>query len=236
MEPAVRGSVGGASAVVLGADTNDWTTNSSCHGVGGAEAAAAAEPRVRLAPGGAASIAFGEGDAAVSTEDLMARPSPGGADSVIQILDELAGATPLAEKPSSFAAGVGQSAGKRMTKSRSTTRVQQAPGGASSITMGEAGLSATPDLVSSNKFANRDSQNVGNCITGRSTTRLSQAPGGTSTICLGGGGAAQDENVNSSNVARPVDPKSLAAKFAACEPTASDDSKATAHGDRVILG
>ena len=70
-----RQPCGGASTVFLGSDASEWTTNSSAHGVGGAEAVASAELRVRQAVGGKDSISFGSEAAAAgaSTTPRSAR-------------------------------------------------------------------------------------------------------------------------------------------------------------------
>jgi len=63
-------------------------------------------------------------------------------------------------------------------------RVRHAPGGMSSICLGEE--DGTNHLrVSSNRYANGSNQNEGNVLTDRSTTRVHCAPGGASSICLG---------------------------------------------------
>lgn len=86
-----------------------------------------------------------------------------------------------------YANGSNQNEGNVLTD-RSTTRVHCAPGGASSVCLGDESAKATNVLmerVSANRFANGANQNCGNTITGRPTTRLHFAPGGASTICLG---------------------------------------------------
>jgi len=101
-----------------------------------------------------------------------------------------------------FANGANQNCGNKITD-RPTTRLHQAPGGTSTICLGEdlssegtdhntqpgkvasVEVAETKKTVSSNAFANGANQNAGNTITDRPTTRLHQAPGGTSTICLG---------------------------------------------------
>merc|ERR1719162_527268 len=74
---------GGSTTVVLGGDKGVWTTNSQAHGVGSVEAVAAAEDVVRQAPGGVDSINFGAEQSSLSSELLLARPSPGGATKIM---------------------------------------------------------------------------------------------------------------------------------------------------------
>jgi hypothetical protein len=84
-----------------------------------------------------------------------------------------------------FACGSNQNQGNWITD-RSSTRLHQAPGGNSSIDLGDG--SARPAVKASpsaNRFANGSNQNQGNVMTERSTTRLHQAPGGNSSINLG---------------------------------------------------
>merc|ERR1712151_926227 len=109
----------------------------------------------------------------------------------------------------------GHECGKTNEK-RSTLVVKQAPGGTSTICLGNdtrSGLSERP-AVSANCFADGRNQNSGNTITNRSTTRLHQAPGGTATICLSHrDGAADDENVDRSNLAPEQGPSKSRGKM-----------------------
>jgi len=73
---------GGSATVVLGGDTPGWSTDSQAVGVGTAEAAAMMESTVRQAPGGVDSVSFNAEQTNMGAEELLARPSPGGADSV----------------------------------------------------------------------------------------------------------------------------------------------------------
>jgi len=106
-----------------------------------------------------------------------------------------------------FASGANQNCGNVITD-RPTTRLHQAPGGASTLSLGNddvessaaktkaecaagthnnvvAGRPPAVETTSSNKFANGANQNCGNSITDRPTTRVHQAPGGASTVRLG---------------------------------------------------
>eukprot|EP00931_Biecheleriopsis_adriatica_P043557 TRINITY_DN248_c0_g1_i2.p1 TRINITY_DN248_c0_g1~~TRINITY_DN248_c0_g1_i2.p1 ORF type:complete len:477 (+),score=133.57 TRINITY_DN248_c0_g1_i2:84-1514(+) len=60
---------------------------------------------------------------------------------------------------------------------------RQAPGGTSSLSLGEASAEMKP--VSSNAYACGYNQNCGNVLTDRPSTALHAPPGGKSTICLG---------------------------------------------------
>jgi len=89
-----------------------------------------------------------------------------------------------------FAQGSNQNQGNWMTD-RSTTRLHQAPGGNSSINLGDAG--PCPDNVGVTLSKRFEGQSI----------KVNQAPGGASSMCLGAGkneNCVQDENVNNANV------------------------------------
>jgi len=83
-----------------------------------------------------------------------------------------------------FACGSNQNQGNVLTD-RSSTRLHQAPGGTSSICLGDGSVPVAGPSTSANRFASGSNQNQGNWITDRSTTGVRQAPGGTSSINLG---------------------------------------------------
>lgn len=74
--------------------------------------------------------------------------------------------------------------------------VRQAPGGNSSICLGDD--RSPQKRVSANVFANGGNQNSGNFLTDRPTTRVVAAPGGSSTCPF-----ARDENTNLGVTKRP---------------------------------
>lgn len=72
----------------------------------------------------------------------------------------------------------------------SSTRVLQAPGGASSITLSWEGTKRVEQQekqinVSNNKFASGNSMNCGNVLTERPSSRVLHPPGGKSSITFG---------------------------------------------------
>lgn len=185
--------------------------------------------RLHHAPGGKATISLGDADAheqwgahlssrdATGVADQSSAPEertshasrhPGGASTLV-----FGGNYPHdiveARKVSSnaFANGSNQNAGNMITE-RPSTRLHYAPGGQSTICLGEANaLGVAPGRISSNKFANGANQNCGNSITDRPSTRIHHAPGGDSSICLSGevskervAAAPADENVDTTNL------------------------------------
>jgi len=62
---------------------------------------------------------------------------------------------------------------------------RQAPGGTSSICLGDESSQQAKKSQSSNAYATGSNQNCGNVLTDRPSTALKAPPGGVSTICLG---------------------------------------------------
>jgi hypothetical protein len=165
----MRGPVGGAATVVLGGDDTQSIFNQRREDREKVLETPDATVRFPQGPGGTATVILG-GDGPDNVQMQRASKQilqvPGG-HSAIDISSDM----PMQE--------CGNSA-----QHRSTLQVNQAPGGTATICLGTDTAGAI--YVSSNSFANGNSQNCGNTITDRSSTRLHQAPGGTSTICLGG--------------------------------------------------
>jgi len=143
--------------------------------------------RFQQAPGGTATVVLGGDGPEVPPLPSPGRSPPGGTSTLVlggdyphEILER------AAVSSNKFASGASQNSGNTITD-RPTTKIHYAPGGASSICLGEAQPLAGFLQVSSNAFANGSNQNAGNSITDRPTTRVHQAPGGDSSIVLGGG-------------------------------------------------
>jgi len=184
-EVTVRGPIGGADGVVLGSDDSkqDFAERQALRSSPVATPEAA--PRFRQAPGGTSSVILGGDLPPALPCGSPDRQPPGGTSTFGQTLG---GDYPheILERASAnaFASGASQNSGNVLTE-RPTTRVHHAPGGNSTLVLGdEEPAQAAP---SSNAFACGASQNCGNVLTERSSTRLHQAPGGDSTLVLGGG-------------------------------------------------
>jgi hypothetical protein len=196
------------------------------------------------APGGTASIVLGAdmateevGVATQKRASLQIKQAPGGTSTLILGSE----ATPARNETSSaevsankFATGSNQNCGNTITE-RPTTRLHHAPGGASSICLGDcAGEEAFGKTTSANKFASGANQNAGNVLTDRSTTRLHHAPGGASTICFGYDethtGEACDENINTANLSASLDTKST------LKPSVTMCSQAPGGNATILLG
>jgi hypothetical protein len=150
----------GPSSVVLGCDKTEWFTNSSINGAGSAEAVAAAEPRVRTAPGGADTVDFGNANiVTASAEELLARPAVGGADhldfasqgdsglpaqellmrpSVAGLASVVLGADGADWKTDSQAVGVGSAEAITSARGAADAWVRPPIGGADSVSLGGA--------------------------------------------------------------------------------------------------
>jgi len=185
-----RPKPGGADTVVLGGDDPCWEKSSSAHSAR-AVAAAPTPLRARLRPGGVDSVDLGGAADVVPAAEALKRRTAGGNSSVVL---EDAGHCP--------APGVQfrRPAGDQATW-RGADRVQHAPGGASSLALGDEDALATSRAVSSNHFASGSNQNSGNFLTDRPSTRLHQAPGGTSSISLQDDSAGPPVGVSSSRFA-----------------------------------
>merc|ERR1711974_356788 len=96
-----RPRVGGCATVVLGSDNASWARDSQAVGVGSAEAVASMDSVARPAPGGVDSIDFGGKPEATSKEQLLTRPPVGGKAMVVL------GGDDSAWKTDSSALGVG---------------------------------------------------------------------------------------------------------------------------------
>lgn len=183
----VRGPVGGADDVVLGADNSkqDFAERAATRSA----PVSTPEPvrRFPQAPGGTATVVLGGSQLPAMPFGSPNRQPPGGNSSFGAALG---GDYPheLMERVSSnaFATNSSQNSGNVLTE-RSTTRVLQMPGGNSTLVLGDEQPRRAQVAVSSNAFACGNSQNCGNVMTERSSTRLHQAPGGDSTLVLGGG-------------------------------------------------
>jgi len=211
---AVRGPVGGASAVVLGSDSVQWQSRQE------QVCTPEANPRFQQEPGGNTSICLGTyglpGDGNV-VADATRGPvgGPGhivlGSDdnkAIFKQLEKLREApvnTPSAAPRFSQAPG-GNAAIKLEpsdTQADDVPAVRGPVGGETTLSLGgsypddmlQKATNVLKDGASSNRFANGANQNSGNVITDRPTTRLHFAPGGASTICLGSDDADKATNV-----------------------------------------
>jgi len=76
-----------------------------------------------------------------------------------------------------------------VSKGKTSSRVLQAPGGSSSISLGwntaTTSDSDSVKQVSNNAFANGTNMNCGNVLTDRPSCRVLHPPGGKSSITLG---------------------------------------------------
>jgi len=202
----LRQSPGGESTICFGGDSDDPFNT---HGVSSSKFADGANqncgntitdrPTTRLhhAPGGASTLCLGSDEVSSVARTLPQNVVP----------DAMITATPSVDASFSsnkFATGANQNCGNFISD-RSTTRLHHAPGGASTVVLGnddtgicaaqtqatsqltaiDTASSTVAESVSSNKFANGANQNCGNSITDRPATRVHQAPGGASTVCLG---------------------------------------------------
>jgi len=143
-----RVAPGGVSTVLLGGDETTWTTDSQALGVGSAEAVATAERRDRCAPGGASSIEFGKDSGNVPVEELLARPSPGGQETLLLGASESATVIPRGHPGGEATVLLGSENTDWITSSSShgvggieaaasaVPLVRQAPGGQSSLDFG----------------------------------------------------------------------------------------------------
>jgi len=210
-----RRAPGGAATVVLGGDASNWATCGSAMGAGCADAAATGAPAMNAhnAPSALDSIDFSK-----SSEQILVKPVRTMCPDTLTLIDE--GFCPQpGVSANRFACGSNQNQGNWITD-RSTTRLHQAPGGNSSMCLGDGSCDAKAGAnLSSNRFASGSNQNQGNVMTDRSTTRLHQAPGGNSSISLSDGSTCpavgvasnrfakggkmncvQDENMNNANI------------------------------------
>jgi len=137
---------------------------------------------------------------------MARRGAPGGQSSIVLGGDGAGGPEALGHvSANTFATGSNQNCGNILT-GRPTTGVKYAPGGVSTICLGDdpaplppasSRASAEPQPgaarparlepgpVSANAFAMGSNQNCGNFLTDRPTTGVRCAPGGNSTLSLG---------------------------------------------------
>lgn len=204
---AVRGPVGGAATVVLGTDEGPERFQREQCGQGEADALVAA-PRFQQAPGGTSSISLGPRDVADASHlgAVDTRGPVGGAASVVLGSDVASEA--FAERQREREAVVDTPA--------AAPRFPQAPGGASSISLGAgaavaeapagAAAAARPPVggAATVVLGSDDSQGIlshyqeqrdAGVPTPDAAPRFSQAPGGSSTVCLGPSAEAAPEAV-----------------------------------------
>jgi SPIRAL1-like protein len=87
---------------------------------------------------------------------------------------------------SSISLGWDQTPKEKTTKaSTETPQVEKLSGGNVDEAIAKEGMKSPIKCVSSNSFANGNSQNVGNVLTDRPTSRVLQPPGGRSSITFG---------------------------------------------------
>jgi hypothetical protein len=173
----VRGPVGGATAIVLGCD--DPSEAFPCQPT--AVETPDAPSRFTQAPGGTATVVLG--GAVVHEPHNPLRQAPGGSATIVlggdptDPLDTFSATT----SSNKFASGANQNCGNTITD-RPTTRLLQAPGGSSSICLGDENVSSTPVKKSQSCLSTP-------VRTVPTPSRLRQSPGGEATICFGGDAA-----------------------------------------------
>ena len=184
---AVRQAAGQSGSLSLGFDPSEKpaAVSSNCFASGSNQNAGncitgRSSTRLHHAPGGYSTLSLAHESVShgkVVTGAAADAPVLGGRP------DEAAGGHTLSASSNAFANSSNQNAGNVLTE-RSSTRLQQAPGGTSSVCLSHDSAVGAPSHASSNAFANSSNQNAGNVLTERSSTRLHQAPGGTSSVCL----------------------------------------------------
>jgi hypothetical protein len=182
-----RPAVGGCATVVLGEDKSKWSACSAILGEGCADAAGQfVVVTAQTAVGAADSINFTHGSGVRTPAKTMRTMNPAAAASRLNLEDKSFTPTPGVSS-NRFASGSNQNAGNVLTD-RPTTRLHQAPGGNSTLSLGD--LSASPA--------------VGESAKKQKSKDVLQPPGGTATIYLGDekfqGKNIQDENVNRVNL------------------------------------
>jgi len=196
-----RQSPGGDSSLTLGGDypddivrTMSVSANRFANGANQNEGNVLTDrPSTRLhhAPGGATSICLGD---AKASEMFEGRPQSVRLADRFEQYDCSAGTGGAAALL--LGAGYPKEVAKQPAASPSNQGAskRQAPGGDSSLCLGNERSHHVSGNTSSNKFANGSNQNAGNSITDRPTTKLHFAPGGKTSICLG------NENVDTANI------------------------------------
>lgn len=186
-----RPAVGGSTSLVLGADTCEWSACSGALGAGCNEAVS--ESVVKSASnaiGGVDSINFAN-DSAHTIAKPMRTMNATAAASRINLEDNSFTPTPGVSS-NRFASGSNANSGNVLTD-RPTTRVHQAPGGTSSISLGDE----------------RDTPAVGESGKRQQSLVIHQPPGGATSIHFGDekfqGKDIQDENINSANLQQALE-------------------------------
>jgi len=181
----VRGPVGGSATIVLGGDD---PSEAFAHDQISIETPAAPN-RFTQAPGGTATVVLG-GAVVHKPQDLL-RQAPGGLATIVLGGDpddphDTFSATTSSSK---FANGANQNCGNTITD-RPTTRLHHAPGGASTICLGDDSVVSTPVK----KIPDLRTAAIQAAPT---PSRLRQSPGGEATICFGGD---TDDHLNTHGV------------------------------------
>jgi hypothetical protein len=182
-----RPAVGGCATVVLGDDRSKWSACSAILGEGCADAAGeSVVVTAKTAAGAADSINFTHGSGMHTPAKPMRTMNPTAAASRLKLEDKSFTPTPGISS-NRFASGSNQNAGNVLTD-RPTTRLHQAPGGNSTLSLGH--MSASPA--------------VGESAKKQKSKDILQPPGGSTTIYFGDekfqGKNIQDENINSTNL------------------------------------
>jgi len=186
------GPVGGEASVVLGIDDSKEIFNQHAEKKLAEVETSDAAARFPQAPGGTSTIILGGGSYPKTEHSL--RQSPGGTTTLVLggdyphdvVARNAVAFPPSAAVPLATETGFEEKRGCETQEAATTpfTRMRHAPGGMSSVCLGEED-GTTQVSVSSNQYANGSNQNEGNVLTDRSTTRVRCAPGGASSICLG---------------------------------------------------
>jgi hypothetical protein len=189
-----RPAVGGSTSLVLGADTCEWSACSGVVGVGCNEAVSkSVDKAASTAIGGVDSISFAN-DSAHTPAKPMRTMNAAAAASRINLEDHSFTPTPGVSS-NRFASGSNANSGNVLTD-RPTTRVHQAPGGNSSISLGDE--SEAPAVGESILVGKRPKSLI-----------VHQPPGGATSIHLGEekfqGRDIQNENINSANLQQALE-------------------------------
>jgi len=185
-----RPPVGGSATVVLGGDNSKWSTCSDVIGNGCAEAASGSVViTAQTAIGAEDSVSFANDCAFTPAKPIrMMNGAAANLKTNLNLEDNSFTPTPGVSS-NRFASGANQNAGNVLTD-RPTTRVHQAPGGNSSIFLGD----------------DRASPAVG--VSEKRAVHIRQSPGGASSIFFGDEKfqhrGAQNENVNSTNLQKAL--------------------------------
>jgi len=176
----VRGPVGGSSTIILGGDdpSEAFTHDEVCHET------PEAPNRFPQAPGGTATLVLGGAGAAEQKAHDQLRQAPGGSATIVlggdpnDPHDTFCGAT----SSNKFANGANQNSGNFVTD-RSTTRLLHAPGGSSSLCLGD---DSTPLRKPASQTSKGPDPQAIAIQAAPTPSRLRRSPGGEATICFGG--------------------------------------------------